>query len=179
MTTARDLLLHPIRLRIVQALAGRPATPLELKERLGDVAQATLYRHLNQLADGGLVEVVDERPVRGGVERTYGLIDGATALGPDDLADADRDDHLRYFTTFVGALISDFAAYLDGDGADVGRDGVGYRQAPLWLDDEEFAALIADLQAVVQPLLDNEPRAGRRRRLLSTIVMPTAESATD
>ena len=51
MIETRDLLLHPIRLRIVQALVGEPMTPLQLKDRLADVPQATLYRHINQLAD--------------------------------------------------------------------------------------------------------------------------------
>ena len=52
MIETRDLLLHPVRLRIVQALVGSPMTPLHLKEQLGDVPQATLYRHLSQLFEG-------------------------------------------------------------------------------------------------------------------------------
>ncbi len=176
MTSSRDLLLHPIRLRIVQALAGRAATTLQLKEWLGDVPQATLYRHLNQLADGGLVHVVDERPVRGGLERTYAVVEAAVSLGPDAVAGATRDDHLRYFATFVGALISDFATYLDTDGADVGRDGVGYRQAPLWLTDDELDDLLARLGETLAPFLANEPSPERRRRLLTTILMPNGVS---
>ena len=73
------------RLRIVQALVGAPMTPLQLRDLLGDVSQATLYRHLNQLADGGLVEVVDERPVRGRVERTYAVVSSKVSLTDADL----------------------------------------------------------------------------------------------
>ena len=172
MTTNRDLLLHPIRLRIVQALVANPMTPLRLRDHLGDVPQASLYRHIAQLTEAGLIRVVEERPVRGVVERTYGVVEAAVSLGADDLENASDDDHLRYFSTFVGTLLSQFAAYVDAGDVDVAADGVGYRQAALWLADDEFDELIAELGAVVQRRLANEPDPERRRRLLSTIVMP-------
>jgi DNA-binding transcriptional ArsR family regulator len=172
MIETRDLLLHPIRLRIVQTLAGAPMTPLQLKERLGDVPQATLYRHLHQLADGGLLEVVDERPVRGTVERTYGVVASSVALTGDELESATPDDHFRYFATFVGTLLADFAAYLDGGDPALHGDRVGYRQVPLWLTDEELDALVDKIRGAVHEHVDNEPSPRRRRRLLTTIVMP-------
>ena len=169
---ARDLLLHPVRLRILQALAGRAATPLELKNRLGDVAQASLYRHLAQLHYGGMIEIVSERQVRGSVERTYGLIETATSLDADDVADATPEDHLRYFATFLGSVLSDFARYIQDDSADIGADGVGYRQVSLWLSDNELDELTAALRNVVEPLAANEASPERRQRRLSTILMP-------
>ena len=169
---ARDLLLHPVRLRIVQALAGRAATPLELKNRLGDVAQASLYRHLAQLHDGGMIEIVSERQVRGSVERTYGLIETATSLDADDVADATPEDHLRYFATFLGSVLSDFARYIQDDSADIDADGVGYRQVSLWLSDNELDELAAALRNVIEPLAANEASPERRQRRLSTILMP-------
>lgn len=172
MTNIRDLLLHPIRLRIIQALLGSPMTPLRLKDALGDVPQATLYRHINQLHDGGLLEVVDEQPVRGGVERTYSVVAEAVSLRPAEYQDATAEDHLRYFTTFLGTLIDAFGAYLDERSSDLEADGVGYRQAPLWLTDDEFAEVATALREAIRPVLDNAPAPGRRRRLITTIVMP-------
>lgn len=172
MTEARDLLLHPIRLRIVQALVGSPMTPLELRDRLGDVAQATLYRHLNQLVDGGLLEVVDERPVRGTVERTYGVVTSAVSLSDEDMASAGTDDHFRYFATFVGTLLSDFGAYLFAGDPKLGEDRVGYRQTALWLTDDELDELVIALRAAIDRHADNKPSPDRRRRLLTTVLMP-------
>ena len=172
MTDARDLLLHPIRLRIVQALLGSPMAPLSLKDALGDVPQATLYRHLNQLHEGGLLEVVDEQPVRGGVERTYGVVAEAAALGPDEFEGASREDHLRSFSTFLATLIDAFGAYLDEGTLDFAADGVGYRQVPLWLTDEEFEEVASGLRNAVSSALGNGRGGGRRRRLITTIVMP-------
>ncbi|MGI9595056.1 MAG: helix-turn-helix domain-containing protein [Acidimicrobiales bacterium] len=169
---AADLLLHPIRLRIVQALVGRPMTATEVKGLLGDVAQATLYRHLKQLHEGGLLEVVNERQVRGGLERTYQVVTEAVSLDADDLAEAGADDHFRYFATFLGTLLTDYAGYLDRDSIDLEADRVGFRQVPLWLTDEEFDQLVEELGSAVERRLENEPGPGRQRRLITSIVMP-------
>ncbi len=170
--TSRDLLLHPVRLRIVQALVGRPLTPLALKEQLGDVAQATLYRHIKELHDSGFIDVIDERQVRGGSERTYAVVESAVHLGPDELADSTRDDHVRYFLTFLGTLIADFCTYLESNDPDLAVDGVGYQQTPLWLSDEEFADFAEEVSRVIRARLGNSPEPGRRRRLFTTVVMP-------
>ena len=69
-----DLLLHPVRLRIIQAFLGdRALTTTELRAELPDVAPATLYRQVARLVGAGVLGVVAERRVRGATERTYVL----------------------------------------------------------------------------------------------------------
>lgn len=167
-----DLLLHPVRLRIVQTLVGQPMTAGEVKDLLGDVAQATLYRHLKLLHEGGMLEVIDERQVRGGVERTYQVVTEAVSLGSADLTSADADDHFRYFATFVGTLLNSYAGYLRNGTPDLEADRVGFRQVPLWLSDRELDELIEELSAAIQSRLENKAATGRRRRLITSVVMP-------
>jgi hypothetical protein len=69
-------------------------------------------------------------------------------------------------------ILGDFDRYLDRGAADLARDLVGYRQAALHLSDTETEELLAELRAVVERRLDHEPAPGRRRRLLTTILMP-------
>lgn len=152
-----------------------------LKEVLGDVAQATLYRHIKALENGGMLNVIAERQVRGTVERTYQVVESAVALSAAELADAGSDDHFRYFGTFLGTLLADYSAYLDSadldsDSVDLAVDRVGYRQIPLWLTDNEFDEFSTELKALIDQRLNNEPSPERRRRLLSTIVMPDDRS---
>jgi len=52
---------------------------------------------------------------------------------------------------------------------DLVRDGVTYRMAGLWLDDAELARA---MYAVLQPRLAIPHGAGRRRRILGTILLP-------
>ena len=65
-----DLLLHPVRLLIVQAFLGDRGQTSELSSELADIPPASLYRHVARLVDAGVLAVVAERRVRGAVERT-------------------------------------------------------------------------------------------------------------
>jgi DNA-binding transcriptional ArsR family regulator len=170
---AADLALHPVRLRIIQAFAGdERLTVKQLRAAMSNVPQATIYRHVNALAEAGILGVVAQRTVGGTVERVYALRAGAAVLAAEDFASASRDDHVRYFTTFVAGLLGDFARYVQQRTVDPAGDGVGYRQVALELSDSEFTQLLGELDAVLAPRLANNPRPGRRRRLLTTIVMP-------
>lgn len=172
MRVKRDLLLHPVRLKVVQLLVKQPMKASEVLEVLRDVSQASLYRHLKALVDGGLLKVVDERPIRGGVERTYATIEAAVMLNYDDMADVGAEEHFRFFATFVGMLLTDYSRYLERDDFDLEKDRVGYTQVPLWLSTEEFDEFAEELRELVENRLSNEPAPGRRRLLLNTIVLP-------
>jgi hypothetical protein len=91
-----------------------------------------------------------------------------------DPAGMSAEDHRRAFATFVAALLADFDRYLDRapDVPDPVADGVGYRQAGLWLDDDEFGVLLAELGAMISARMALPQREGRRRRILSTVLMP-------
>jgi DNA-binding transcriptional ArsR family regulator len=174
--SSADLLLHPVRLRVVQAFLGdRALTTSELRAELPDVPVATLYRHVGVLADAGVLTVSGERKVRGAAERTYRLDLAAASVGAAEAAAMTAEEHRRAFTTFVAALLADFDRYADGagdDGLDPARDGVGYRQLGLWLSDEEFTDLVAELRAVLSARTGLEPDGVRRRRIVSQVFLP-------
>ena len=165
-----DLLLHPVRLRIVLALAGDELTTGELADRLTDVPQATLYRQV-----AALLEVASERRNRGGVERTYRLIESAASLGPEDVSEMSPAQHLEGITSFVGSLLESAARYLQSGDAKPGADVFGYRLIPMWLNDEEAEQLTTSLGDVIRPYLDNGPE-DRRRILLNTVFIPDANA---
>ena len=180
-TRTADILLHPVRLRIVLALGSDHLTTADLQRHLPDVAQATLYRQVATLVDAGLLEVVDERQVRGGVERTYALVHSAASIEPAEVATMTSEEHMSGFVTFVGTLIGAFGRYLTDPRANLAEDSVGYRQAAIWVDDAERTRLVGELAAVLARYLAHEPRAGRERVLLNTILIPdvTATSAEE
>lgn len=70
-TRRSDILLHPVRLRIVLTAAGDEVTTADIAKRLPDVPQSTLYRHIAKLAGAGILDIVGERQARGAIERTY------------------------------------------------------------------------------------------------------------
>ena len=170
--TTAEVLLHPIRLRIVMALSGNEMTTSEIGGTLTDVAPATLYRHVAILADAGLIEVVQERQVRGGLERTYRVVDEAARIGPEDAEAMSADEHMAGFVNFVGTLIDSFGRYLKDPASDVSSDGVGYRQTPIWLSRDELEDFVEAVGAAIEPFLAHEPGPGRVRSLLTTILIP-------
>jgi hypothetical protein len=174
-----DLLLHPVRLRIVEAFLGdRALTTSALSAELADVPPASLYRHVARLVDAGVLAIVAERRVRGALERTYVLRLSAAAIGLDEVEAMSADDHRHAFMAFVAGLLGDFDRYLAQGDIDLLRDGVSYRMAGLWLDDAEYAELLRELTRVLQPRLANPPRPGRKRRILGSVLMPGSEAGS-
>jgi DNA-binding transcriptional ArsR family regulator len=177
-TSRADLILHPVRLRLIATLACRQLTARQLSELLPEIPQATLYNHLGTLTRAGLLQVVSERPVRGTVEKLYALADNNVSVEPSDLANASRDDHLRYFTVFVTTLLGDFARYLQQDASiDLLADGAGYREVPIYLNDAELVQFATAVNRAVLPFLENQPSPNRRRRLFATVMIPDANLA--
>jgi DNA-binding transcriptional ArsR family regulator len=171
--TSADLLLHPIRLRIVQAFLGdRALTTADLHDELSDVAPTTLYRHISRLVAGGVLTVVAERRVRGAVERTYVLRMSAASLGLDHIEAMSAEEHRQAFQAYIAGLLGDFDRYLARGDIDLLRDQVGYSLAAMWLSDDEFAELRRELARVLQPRLLNQPAPGRTRRIYARVLLP-------
>ena len=171
-TSKSDVILHPQRMRLIGALARGVLTTRQLAVLVPDIPQASLYRHLSTLLEAGVVEVAAERSVRGIIERSYSLVEGAAVLTGEDLAEATREDHSRYFSIFATGLIAQFGRYLERESIDLEADGVGYREMVLQLTDDEFAQLVTSLRSLLLPAAMNEAGGGRTPRLLATVLFP-------
>ncbi|MFJ7496595.1 helix-turn-helix domain-containing protein [Streptomyces sp. NPDC097727] len=170
------LLAHPIRLRVVHALrGGRILTTGQLCALIPDASKATVYRHVDLLAAGGILDVAGEQRVRGAVERRYRLRQDHAGIDAETARALTPQDHKRAFAAAAAALVAEFGAYLDRDGSDPVDDLVGYRQHAIWLSRDELVGLIGAMQAVIAPLLANEPTPERARYLLSPILFPAEQ----
>jgi DNA-binding transcriptional ArsR family regulator len=175
-----DLLLHPVRLRIVHATSGGYSrTTSNLCARLPDVPKTSVYRHVGLLAEAGVLEVVAEHRVHGAVERHYRRRPDRTRIGPETAATMTIDDHRRGFTATMAAVLAEFGSYLDRPGADPVADSVGYRQGILWLTEAELAELIKDVQWALARHAGNGPAPGRTPRLHTMISFPIEPPAED
>jgi hypothetical protein len=173
-----DLLLHPVRLRIVKAFLGdRALTTSQLAAELDDVPAGSLYRHVALLTKAGVLQVVAERRVRGATERTYTLRLFAARVQPDEARAMTLDEHAQAFMVYIAGLLADFDQYVASAPPDPVGDGASYNVAAMWLTDDEFAALGRDLSAVFVPRLANPPANKRRRRMIYTVVLPAPQAA--
>ena len=175
-----DLLLHPVRLRIVKAFRGdRALTTKQLAAELPDVPGGSIYRHVARLTEAGVLQVVAERRVRATTERTYTMRLYAAQMQPDEIAAMTLDEHLDAFLAYVAGLLADFDRYIATQPEDPVTDGAGYRVGAMWLTDAELAQYLQELAAISQPRLANAPGKGRRRRMLYTVLLPAPETQSD
>jgi DNA-binding transcriptional ArsR family regulator len=170
--TKAELIVHPVRLRILEALGGGKATARQLAARLPDVPQATLYRQLRRLAEAGVLDATEERWVNGIAEKAYRLREGAAHFSREEFARIPAEDHDRYFAVLLGALATRMDRYLAQPAFDVVEEGMTYFQAVLELTDAEARQFRLDLLDLVARYERRPPAPGRRARTLGAAFVP-------
>ncbi len=176
-----ELIVHPVRLRILETMQGRALTSQQIATRLPDVPQATLYRQIKRLAEGGILEVVEERSVNGIVEKVYTVRSGAARFSREEFAQISAEDHARYFAIFLGALSHRMTQYLQQEAYDTTEEGMTYFRAVLHLTDAEARQVRLDLldyvtQTAARP---SESGAERRPRTLGVALIPESRERAD
>ena len=167
-----ELVIHPVRLRILQSLESEPLTTQEIADRLPDVPKSSLYRHLRLLLESEFVGVAEIRLVQGIQEKVYQLSRPAR-LGPDDITGLSADDHLRYFTIYLMTLLRGFSVYLAQTAViDFVADRAGYSEVSFWASRQELDLFSATINEALLPLIENEPDQGRQRHKIAVITYP-------
>ncbi|CAN7543153.1 helix-turn-helix domain-containing protein [Rossellomorea sp. LjRoot5] len=151
-----DLFLHPIRMRIIQHLSKGAATVHELKEWMTDVPQATLYRHLNRLTQNKIIHIVDERKIRGAVEKTYAMQEDSPYMTVEELEQLSGEEHLKLFMTFLSSVTGQARNYLLND-PDLARNFFGYNQLDLHLTPVELKELTEGMNELLSKFKSNRP----------------------
>ena len=170
-----NLILHPVRLRILTAISTYRMTAGEISVAMPDIPLTTLYRHINALMEGGLLTIVEERPVRGTVERLYALT-SPPSLTAEDLEGMTREECEQAFTMFLSTLMSDAQHYLDtrsdSRGINPLEDGVHISKVQLFLTDNEFKQLNLKMMELMLEAAKNQPKPGRLRRIFTYMFIP-------
>jgi hypothetical protein len=174
-TSKANLFLHPIRLRIITAISTHRMTAKQIAKAMPDIPLTTLYRNINALAEGGIIQVVEENKVRGTVERVY-VLSGIPSLTDEDLGGMSKADCEQAFTTYLSTLMSDARRYLDrkSDGEEIHliQDGVVVSRIELFLSPEENQVMNERLQKIMLEAGGNEPAPQRKRHVFTYVVIP-------
>jgi DNA-binding transcriptional ArsR family regulator len=177
-----DLILHPVRFRILERLVGDQLTTAEIAERLPDVPKSSVYRHLRLLLAEGMIVVDDTRQVRGVVEKIYRL-NQPLHLGAEDVARLAPEEHINYFRNYIMTVMQGFSQYVQAvsseSAIDMATDRAGYTQAFFYATPVELDRFGQVLNEALKPLLDNRPGNRRHKHKLVIITHPEAEGAKD
>jgi DNA-binding transcriptional ArsR family regulator len=167
------LIIHPRRLRILEALAERPRSTYEIAALLPDLALPSLYRHLKALLDGGMIAVQETRRVRGTSEKIYRLAQ-APHLSLADIHERSNAEHFQTFSSFIATVLIGFRSYLEtaGEKPNLLGDQVGYSEITFYADADEMEHLRSQLIAAIQEVASLPEGSGRQRRKLTLISHP-------
>jgi len=167
-----NLLIHPVRLKIVQVLAGAALTTQQISFALPGIPKSSIYRHLKKLLDGGLVCVASTLPVKGVEEKVYALAQ-SPRIDQNDVQQMTQDEHLRFFAAYLGTLLHDFAEYLDSsDQHDFLADRTGYSEVRFYASTSELDEFGKIFGEALARLAANPPSPERLPRKMVFINHP-------
>lgn len=171
MKNPEKVILHPIRMRIIQLVAHQRATTVAaLANAMSDIPRSTIYHHVSILCDNHILQVVREQKVRGTYEREYGLNYDEVMVQEKEQENASLNMLLK--------LYSDFSTYFAASGANPVRDQLFLSTNTLMLSDEEFVSCKEELFFIIQKYLNLEANQNRRPRSLTLISSPGGEELT-
>jgi DNA-binding transcriptional ArsR family regulator len=137
-TTLAAIVAHPTRARAFLILAERTASPAEIAKEIGKDVGHVGY-HVRKLQQLELIELVDEKPVRGAVEHFYRAIERPMVTEEEFVGQSIEEREV--FTRAVLQLhVADIARAMDEHTFDARTKRVLSR-IPMLVDDEGFAEL--------------------------------------
>jgi DNA-binding transcriptional ArsR family regulator len=125
-------LAHPMRVRILQALQGRTASPTELAKEFRESLGVVSY-HANSLLEVGCIEQVRTQPKRGTIEHFYTSVP-RSFIGDQDWRDAPLSVRGGVTSEALRTFVDKVKAALDADTIDR-RDDTTLNWMPMTVDE--------------------------------------------
>lgn len=174
-----DLILHPVRFRIIQIIDGNSLTTQEIADEMTDIPKSSIYRQLKILLNGDMIEVAETRLVNGIQEKTYKLSQ-KPYLGAGDMAVLSGEEHIHYFTIYIMNVLREFSDYVQRTETEKGSidmlsDRVGYTEVSVYANHAELDVLQGELNAAIMKLMKNEAGNGRSRHKFAIITHPVKD----
>lgn len=155
--SALRALAHPLRLQMLSLLTGAELSAAEVAREL-DITQANASYHLRTLLDAGLLEVVSEERIRGGVAKRY--------RHDTEVPVATRPERLGVYAQALAAEMVR-RAELRSDGPTTSTDAELWVRPEVWSDIvDRVAAAMHDLHQSARP-----PRTPGTIRTSSTAML--------
>lgn len=170
MKDINDIMLNPIRMRIVQiAAASENVTASNICDKMADVPRTTVYRHIKILIENNILSIVSENKIRGSLERTL-------ALNTQEITDHNTiENATQNAFHFLMNRYTRFEKYFRSEAPDPAKDRVFLTNAVIMASDEEFDAFLTELQVLLKKH-SHEGTEKRKPRDISIISAPGEKS---
>ncbi|MFT3864892.1 MAG: winged helix-turn-helix domain-containing protein [Solirubrobacterales bacterium] len=158
-TTLAAIVAHPTRARCFVILAERTASPVEIAQEIGKDVGHVGY-HVRKLQQLNLIELVDERPVRGAVEHFYRAIE-RVYVNEEEFAAQTVEEREVFTRHILQLLIADIARAMDEHTFDV-RANRAILRTPMLVDEDGFQELSDLHNEMYERTLDIQARSAER-----------------
>lgn len=166
MKSVSQILLNPIRMRIIQEVAAvKGITTTELCKKISDVPRTTMYRHIKILINNNFLAIVSEQRVRGSLERTLAL-NTSEFSKHNNIENASQNAY-----DFLMCNYAKFHNYFRGEKPDPHKDKLFLNSTTMMMNDEEFDKFLGELKELIIKY-NYKPSEGRKMRDISIISAP-------
>lgn len=173
-----DCITNPVKCKLLLEIhSQKKATAKHLADIYHDIPQATLYRHLKKMLNDGILQVVEETPVRGTVEKTYALAFDISDNMETMLEKNSGELYMQYFMQYIFGFAKQFQEYCQSPHIHIKEDMTGFSLSPLYLSDDELTSLVTDISRIISAVKNNEPNPERKLRTIGLIISPAENTA--
>jgi DNA-binding transcriptional ArsR family regulator len=158
--TLGAIVAHPTRVRCFMILAERTASPVEIAQEIGKDVGHVGY-HVRKLQELNLIELVDERPVRGAVEHFYRAI-ARPIVDEKEFAEQKLEEREVFTRYFLQLHVTDIARAMDEHTFDQ-RPNRWLVRTPMVVDEQGFDELAALHAEIYERTMDIQARSDERR----------------
>ncbi|MCL1819777.1 MAG: hypothetical protein FWG36_03865 [Oscillospiraceae bacterium] len=148
------------------------ATASQLLERFSDIPQATLYRRLQKMLCDDVLKIVEERQIRGTVEKVYALNYDLDAEWKNMGETNDSKTYMQFVTYHTLGILREFMEYTAKKDINIGGDATGLFIAPVYATNEELTTTLNRVVEILTELKDNKPDGERRLRNVCITITP-------
>jgi DNA-binding transcriptional ArsR family regulator len=173
-TTLAAIVAHPTRARCFSILAERTASPVEIAQEIGKDVGHVGY-HVRKLQQLNLIELVDERPVRGAVEHFYRAIE-RPVVTEEEFVEQSIEEREVFTRHTLQLHVTDIARAIDEHTFD-GRPNRVLARMPMLVDEDGFQEL-SDLHTeVFERTLEIQARSAERLTKSDEDSIPTISTS--
>lgn len=169
-------LMHPVRMKIALTLMQKQddgMTTLELAEKLKDVSQATLYRHIQQMLKSNIIYILHKQKVRAVTENYYAINEDAININPEDWHEAKKQEKIDFISYYQLFVLHQYQSYLDYlDATDAKEDKSTFSIIDLNLTDEDFNDFLTEMSALIHKYHGKQSDNQAANRTVALTIIP-------
>ena len=162
------IMMNPTNLKILQKImSAGEADTRTISESIPEVPTSSLYRHLAQLQDAGIIKIVSQTHKRGALKKTYAINQAFSQKNPDP----------NQLASIAGAgiciIAGELQQYFESGCEDIGKDCVELSNVVMNINEKEFKKMKGEILEIMKKYMGKNEK-GRKLRRISFISSPVA-----